>query len=108
MTTTHDTPQAHQNPPAGSQRPEPLDPENDTDAKSTTIWVLASTVVLFVSLYFMLPLFDEVLQTERYKKIDERPALELDEVLEEENSFLDGDLNSAHTNIQQVMERMSK
>lgn len=108
MTTAHDTPQAHQTPPAGPEQPAPLDPENDIDAKSTAIWVLASTVVLFVSLYFMLPLFDEVLQTERYKKIDERPALELDEVLEEENSFLNGDLNSAHTTIDQVMENMSK
>ena len=108
MTTTHDTHKAHETPPTGGERPAPLDPEHDIDAKSTTIWVLASTVVLFISLYFMLPLFDQVLQTERYKKIDDRPAYELDEVLEAERSFLNGDLNSAHTNIQQVMENMSK
>ena len=59
-------------------RPEPHDPEHDIDAKSTSTWVLVSTVVLFISLYFMLPMFDVVMTAERNRKINLAPSEELD------------------------------
>lgn len=84
----------------------PLDPEHDIDAKSTSWWVLGSAVVLFIGLYFLLPLFDAVLQHERQGKINERPALELQEVYEAEDSFLNGFESSSGKSIDQVMREM--
>ncbi|MGE3173305.1 MAG: hypothetical protein AB7O97_11825 [Planctomycetota bacterium] len=106
MTTTHHAPHAPHGPAGGTHRPEPLDPENDIDAKSTSWWVLGSAIVLFIGLYFLLPLFDAILQHERQTKINERPALELQEVDEAETSFLNGFESSSGKSIDQVMREM--
>ena len=108
MTTTHETPppaQGHGTPPGNT--PEPIDPEKDIDARSTTIWVLASAVVLFVSLYFMLPLFDRILEIERTKKIDNAPADELENILEDERAFLRGEYSTSKKSIERVMAEMA-
>lgn len=82
----------------------PLDPERDIDAKSTSIWVLASAVVLFLSLYFMLPLFDSVLNTEIDRKIYNAPTTELNKAREEEGKFL---RPQGKKSIEQVMQEMA-
>ncbi len=98
---------AHSSHAAGTHKPEPLDPERDIDAKSTSVWVLGSTVVLFVSLYFLLPLFDAVLTEERNKKINTLPALELEQVREAEGAFLSGSESKSKKSIDQVMKEMA-
>lgn len=89
--TAHNTPHGHA--PHGNahdEEPKPLDPEHDIDAKSSTIWVLGGTVVLFISLWVMLPIFTRVLDEERRKKVDELPNTELIEILDAQHKFLDG------------------
>jgi len=106
MTSTQNAP--HKPHPADSaQRPQPVDPERDIDARSTAIWVSVSAVVLFISLYFMLPLFDTVLSTERNKKINELQPVEYQEVLEAERSFLRGEESRSGKSIEQVMREMA-
>lgn len=107
MTATHDTPRTGHGNPGVTHRPEPIDPERDIDAKSTAIWVLGSTAVLFVSLYLMLIVFDRVLGRERGQKIDELPALELEEVLAAERAFLSGEQSPSGKSIEQVMREMA-
>lgn len=85
-------------------RPEPHDPEHDIDAKSTSTWVLVSTVVLFISLYFMLPMFDVVMTAERNRKINLAPSEELDAARAKEDKFLRGGKKT----IEQVMQEMVK
>jgi len=111
MTTTNDPPHAlpetHGNSSTASPaRPEPNDPEHDIDARSTTIWVILSTLVLYAALYFMVPVFDRVMTEERIKKINERPALEFDEVWEAEEAFLNGELSDSKKTIEQIMVEM--
>jgi len=76
--------------PAPSHAPEPLDPENDIDAKSATYWVLGGTVALFACLWLLLPIFLRILVEERKVKIDDVPNTELAEVREVQDQFLDG------------------
>lgn len=104
--TQHEPHTAHGHP-ATSQVPAPLDPEHDIDAKSTTIWVVASSIVLFIGLYFLLPLFDAVLQRERARKIDTLPATEKLDVLEAERAFLSGEDSQSKKTIEQVMQEMA-
>ena len=84
--------------------PQPHDPEHDIDAKSTSTWVLVSAVVLFISLYFMLPMFDVVMTAERDRKINQAPTLELDSARATEEKFLHGPKKT----IEQVMQEMVK
>ena len=84
--------------------PEPHDPEHDIDAKSTSTWVLVSTVVLFISLYFLMPLFDVVMTAERNRKINLAPSEELDAARAKEDKFLRGGKKT----IEQVMQEMVK
>jgi beta-lactamase regulating signal transducer with metallopeptidase domain len=107
MTTTHETPSAAHGAPTDGTRPEPIDPEQDIDARSTSLWVLGSAVVLFISLYFMLPLFDRVLEQERMRKIDLLPAVELEEVLTAEREFLRGEYSTSKRSIDDVMKGMA-
>lgn len=72
------------------EAPKPLDPEHDIDAKSSTWWVLGGTVVLFLSLWIMLPIFLRILDEERRVKVDQRPNLEIEEVKQAQSEFLDG------------------
>jgi hypothetical protein len=95
---------AHASHTATGAHPQPHDPEHDIDAKSTSTWVLVSAVVLFISLYFMLPLFDVVMTAERDRKVNQAPTLELDAARSKENEFLRGGKKT----IEQVMQEMVK
>ena len=76
--------------PGATHAPVPLDPENDIDAKSATIWVLVGTVVLFLSLWVMVPIFVRVQEAERQTKIYEAENVELGKVRAREDQFLRG------------------
>jgi nitric oxide reductase large subunit len=95
---------AHASQTHNSAQPKPHDPEHDIDAKSTSIWVLVSAIVLFLSLYFMLPMFDVVMTAERDRKINQAPTLELDAARATEEQFLHGPKKT----IEQVMQEMVK
>ncbi|MCA8952159.1 MAG: hypothetical protein KDE27_21800 [Planctomycetes bacterium] len=88
---------------AAVDMPEPLDPEHDIDAKSATWWVLGGTVVLFLSLWVMLPIFMRVQEEERIRKVDTTPNTELDEVLAEQNAFLHEKANPTRKTLEQAM-----
>ena len=88
-------------------KPEPIDPERDIDAKSTTVWFIASAVVFFVSFYFLIPLFDRVLQQERARKINNLPNTELEEARAVENAFLSGEKSKSKKSIETVMKEMA-
>lgn len=105
MTVTHQATHAPHGHAGGSHAPEPHDPEHDIDAKSTSIWVIASTIVLFVGLWLLLPLFDLVLTTERDRKINNLPAVELGEAKAREAKFLHGE---GKKSIEQVMQEMAR
>jgi hypothetical protein len=68
----------------------PHDPEHDIDAKSATYWVIGGTLVTFLSLWIMVPIFMRVLDAERLTKIDKAPNEELDKLRLQESAFLDG------------------
>lgn len=91
----------------GATTPEPIDPERDIDAKSTTFWFIASSVVFFVSFYFLIPLFDRVLQQERARKINTLPNTELEEARAVENAFLSGEKSKSKKSIETVMKEMA-
>lgn len=84
----------------------PHDPENDIDAKSATIWVLVGTVVLFLSLWVMVPIFTRVNEAEREDKIYSVENLELEDVLDSEHQFLNG-ANPTKRTIDQVLKQMA-
>lgn len=98
---------SHEHLPGATHEAVPLDPEHDIDAKSSAYWVLGSSVVLFVSLYFMLPMFDSVMTTERDRKINNRPNLELDAAQKVEGAFLRGEQSKTKRSIEQVMKEMT-
>lgn len=87
--------------------PPPHDPENDIDAKSATWWVLGGTIVLFISLWAMLPIFVRVQEEERKRKVDSRPNAELTEAMQRENEFLAG-ANPQGKSLEQVMQEALK
>lgn len=91
----------------GAATPEPIDPERDIDAKSTTFWFIASSVVFFVSFYFLIPVFDRVLQQERDRKINSLPNHELNEARAVENAFLSGQSSKSKKSIETVMKEMA-
>ena len=88
--------------------PQSHDPENDIDAKSATWWVLGGTVLLFISLWIMLPIFTRVQEVERRKKVDLTPNTELNEVLEAQNRFLSGANPTKKTLDQAIAEALRK
>jgi beta-lactamase regulating signal transducer with metallopeptidase domain len=67
-----------------------LDPEHDIDARSATLWVVGGAIVLFLSLWVMVPIFMRVLEAEREHKMDRAATKELDEVRAHEHEFLKG------------------
>ena len=91
----------------GAPLPRPQDPEHDIDAKSTAIWVVGSSIVLFISLYFMLSLFDIVNTTERNRKINNVKTTELNELVGSEKAFLRGETSRSKKSIEQVMQEMA-
>jgi beta-lactamase regulating signal transducer with metallopeptidase domain len=91
----------------GAARPEPIDPERDIDAKPTALWFIGSSIVFFVSFYFLMPLFDRVLTQERNRKVDLLPNTELMDVKSVEQAFLRGDDSKSKKSIEQVMKEMA-
>jgi hypothetical protein len=82
------------------------DPEHDIDARSATIWVVAGAVVLFISLWVMVPIFVRVQEAERMRKVDTAPNSELEDVRDAERSFLRGD-NPQKKSIDQILQQMA-
>jgi hypothetical protein len=76
--------------PGQTHDPLPLDPEHDIDAKSATLWFVGSTIVIFLSLWLLVPIFLRVLDHELQRKIDQAPTTELNEVRDQEAEFLNG------------------
>lgn len=109
MTTTNDPPHAapetHDNP-QDTARPEPIDPENDIDARTTAIWVVASAIVLYASLYFMVPVFDRVMNEERREKVNEREPVQYEEIWATEQEFLNGEMSDSKKTIEDIMVEM--
>lgn len=96
-----------QHAPGATHEPVVHDPEHDIDARSATIWVLSGTIVLFLSLWIMLPIFVRVLDEERKVKVEQLPAEELHNVHEAQNQFLDG-ANPTKKKLSQVLQDMAK
>lgn len=97
----------HDHAPGATHEPVVHDPEHDIDAHSATVWVIVGTIVLFISLWLMVPIFVRVLEQERQTKIYEAPSLELNAVKEQETAFLSG-TNPTKKNIDQVVQGLRR
>lgn len=95
-----------QHAPGATHEPVVHDPENDIDARSATIWVVVGSILLFLSLWIMLPIFIRVQDEERKRKIDEVPTTELNELFEVERAFLAGQ-NPTKKTIDQAMKDLA-
>ena len=84
-----------------------LDPENEIDARSATIWVVGGAIVTFFSLWIMVPIFMRVLDEERMQKVALAPNTELDATVKSESAFLNGD-NPTKKNIGTVVDGLRK
>jgi hypothetical protein len=84
-----------------------LDPEHDIDARSATMWVVGGAVVLFLSLWLMVPIFMRVVGVERQQKIELAGSPELDAVRDAEHDFLNGQ-NPTRKNIRDVVDALRK
>ena len=93
--------------PGATHEAVPLDPENDIDAKSATRWVVGGTIVLFISLWLMVPIFVQVQDFENQRKINEAPTAEIDEHVSSEEAFLDGK-NPKGKDIDAVLDSMRR
>ncbi|MFY9341491.1 MAG: hypothetical protein WAT39_03300 [Planctomycetota bacterium] len=85
----------------------PLDPENDINARSATIWFVGGAIVVFFSLWVMVPIFLRVLEVERIKKVDSAPTTELNDVKDAEFDFLNGQ-NPKNRKIDEVLAQLRK
>lgn len=85
----------------------PLDPENEIDARSATLWVVSGAIVTFLSLWIMVPIFMRVLDEERMQKVALAPNTEFDATIQAENAFLDGG-NPTKKTIQSVVDGLRK
>ena len=54
----------------------PVDPENDIDAKSATIWFVGSSIALFACLWVLVPIFVQVQDVEQDRKVNQSPTTE--------------------------------
>jgi hypothetical protein len=104
-TATHD-PGTHHGKPASGHAPVAHDPERDIDARSATIWFVGGAIALFACLWVLLPIFLRVLEEERFRKVDQVPATERDDVFEAQREFLNG-ANPKKKTIDQVMKEMA-
>ena len=84
-----------------------LDPENDIDARSATTWFVGGTIVLFVCLWVMVPIFMRVVDAERLGKVNKSPTTELNDVVDAEAEFLGG-ANPKQKNIQTIVDSLRK
>lgn len=80
----------------------PLDPENDIDAGKAFWWFLGSSVVLFGCLWILVPVFVQVQDFEKDRKINQAPTTELNDVKKAEYEFLTG-ANPAKKNIDDIV-----
>jgi len=96
----------HEHAPGQTHEPVVHDPEHDIDAKSATVWVVAGTVVLFLSLWVMVPIFVRVQETERASKIYQAPNTEYLDVQQAEVEFLKG-ANPAKKNIDALVKQLA-
>jgi cytoskeletal protein RodZ len=87
-----------------THEPLPLDPEHDIDAKSATWWVVGGSIVLFLSLWVMVPIFMRVQEAERERKVDSAPNTERNDVHDAEMEFLQG-ANPTKKSIDAVLKR---
>lgn len=85
----------------------PVDPENDIDAKSATRWVIGGAVVLFISLWVLVPIFVQVQDHEHRAKVNEAPNTELKELLETERAFLTGG-NPTNKDIKTIVDSLRR
>jgi beta-lactamase regulating signal transducer with metallopeptidase domain len=81
----------------------PHDPENDIDARSSTLWVVGGTIVTFLCLWIMLPIFQRVQEEERRRKVDLLAPTERLDVMEVQREFLGG-ANPKSRKIEQAMQ----
>lgn len=93
--------------PGATHEAVPLDPENDIDAKTSVRWVLGGTVVLFIALWVMVPIFVQVQDYEHRRKVNEAPNTELNKIMETEGSFLSGG-NPNKKNIDAVVDSLRR
>lgn len=84
-----------------------LDPENEIDARSATLWVVAGAILTFLSLWLMVPIFMRVLDEERMTKVALAPNVELDATVKAETAFLNGE-NPTKKSIQSVVDGLRK
>jgi hypothetical protein len=101
----HGTHQAHPHP-VDPNEPQAHDPEHDIDARSATIWVIAGSIVLFLSLWVMVPIFVRVNEIERERKIYGTTNDELHNVTDAEFAWLRGE-NPKQKNIDQVVKQLA-
>ena len=97
---------SHEHAPGATHEPVVHDPENDIDAKSATIWVVVGTIVLFLSLWVMVPIFVRVQEAERASKIYQAPNKELDDTRKAEFEFLKGG-NPAKKDIDALVKQLA-
>ena len=85
----------------------PLDPENDIDAKSAVRWVVGGTVVLFVALWIMVPIFLQVQDVEYQSKVNRSKDTERLDVTDSERAWLDGE-NPSKKSIEDVLKTLRR
>jgi len=102
----HPPTEDHYGEPGATHEPVVHDPEHDIDAKSATIWFVAGSLVLFLSLWVMVPIFLRVQDEEQIKKINLVPNEEYDNVKEAELYFLEGN-NPTRRSIDDVLQKMA-
>ena len=100
-TATH-KPGTHSTMPGITHPPAVHDPEHDIDARSATIWVIAGSIVLFISLWALLPIFLRVLAEEQARKIDQIPATERTDVMEARIEQVATELEPVETHVKQL------
>ncbi len=102
----HPTSEDHYGEPGATHEPVVHDPEHDIDARSATLWVVGGAVVLFISLWVMVPIFLRVQGEEQRTKIELMPNQEYDDVREAELQFLGG-TNPTRQKIEDVLRKMT-
>ena len=93
--------------PGATHEAVPLDPENDIDAKSATRWVIGGAVVLFLTLWAMVPIFVQVQDYEQRRKVNDAENTELEGILATEHQFLSGG-NDNKKNIDQIVDSLRR
>lgn len=97
--------------PAGPEHdPLPNDPTHDVNGRAVVTWVLAWTAILFLGMYGLLILFDQVLDKNRQAKIENVENTQLQKQRAIETAILDGQLaDGKHVkSIEQTMQEMAK